>query len=1016
MSNLNAMDAWQLSLKPTLRPSVGWSASSTTTTTTTTTTANNSPSSPREPKLNRAQVQMRCNDKERKHQQLKACIQRLRAAMVPGSDPGSVDGAFDEFASVREMALEIVQALLTPRGPAGSGHSHGPFQSRGMRRRNGSVQETVERLEMLRIADGNKSSDNDVDGLMAAFANMEIAGSTAAGRAPSKNERGGQVNPVWLAAIRDWKAVIQKLLESHRTSLAGMYRAYEKDATPEMVERMLDNSKYRVEAIHKMRARRPSVVSDEFAKAAFYWPTHERRFRNYDTLREAVMEADRFLRLGEAGGDEGDRLVKDYVISAGGDAVLEFANLGSFDSPVLQFQVSSHMLAETSPIFRAVFQGQFSHPRVLDRDLRELDGQVPREPPRFVTCPDGAEVKLYSMPQLELNKEDSLAVLLYAAHMQNDKIPREVSFAQFTAIADVCLRYQCTSPLEVVVEHRWLPAWMHMATEDQPDGLLLISYTFGLRRIFTRMSKTAVLHIVDDEELRGKNWPERIKEKVWAVRSAKMAQVYAACTGAIQEYFRPPTGHSSDEKPTSRRAGETLPPPPFPKPSSFLPTLQFEQPPPPSYLSLFSLTSTPRCPKGSHWCDATNLGWLLLVLNELQLLWTVITPSALPGGQGAGSRPPSPRSLAQLLNALRSIPSPPQPVHPGGSGVCDPAPAFRAAVNDVYNSTSGLTLLDVDGKRHGWALSKQHANDPQSVLKLPLGTFASMSLEDGKVAPVPVDDHVDACPEAIVESSQGYSGDASFTEDEGLDDADADADEADDGHWVNRPPVTFIPDSSDCLRIMSAVDSFEDLHALAVTNRTFYTTFRQNELTLMRRLVKANRRLTLNVLLAEGGGPLPSKTGRRDGDKVLLQVKEAMTTPTTASLGASQGIVEENHYSVVDGTTRYHQHPGGDVDSKSEGKRHGSNHEDLVDGNSMTEEEAHRILWPDQAPGPPCDKTVADVAPPPLSPQMPRENSAEKFLAGEMSSVQAAEEKALVVLGDKNLREELDWRKGITSE
>ncbi|KUI60839.1 hypothetical protein VP1G_08042 [Cytospora mali] len=1013
MSNLNAMDAWQLSLKPTFRPSVGWSPSSTTSSTTTTTTTN-SPSSPRDPKLNRAQVQMRYNDKERKQQQLKACIQRLRAAMVPGSDPGSVDGAFDEFARVRETAVNIVQALVTSRGPDGSGP--GPFQSRGMRRRDGSVQETVERLEMLRIANGDKSSDNDVDGLMAAFGNMGIAESTAAGRAPSQNERRDQINPVWLAAIRDWKAVVQKLLESHRSSLVGMYRAYEKDATTEIVERMLDDSKYRVEAIHKMRTRRPSLVSDELSRAAVYWPTHERRFRNYDTLREAAMEADRLLRLGEAGGDERDRLVKDYVISAGGDAVLEFANLGSPDSPVLHFRVSSHMLAETSPIFKAVFQGQFSHPRVLDRDLRELDGQVPREPPRFVTCPDSAEVKLYSMPQLELNKEDSLTVLLYAAHMQNDKIPREVSFAQFTAIADVCLRYQCTSPLEVVVEHRWLPAWMHMATEDQPDGLLLISYTFGLRRIFTRMSKTAVLNIVDEEELRGKNWPERIKEKVWAVRSAKMAQVYAACTGAIQEYFRPPTGHSSDEQPTNRQADETLPPPSFPKPSSFLPTLQLEQPPPPSYLSLFSLTSIPRCPKGSHWCDATNLGWLLLVLNELQLLWTVITPSALPGEQEARPRPPSPRSLAQLLNALRSIPSPPQPVHPAGSGVCDPAPAFRAAVNDVYNSTSGLTLFDVDGKRHGWALSKQHANGPQSVLKLPLGTFASMSLEDGKVAPVHVVDHVDAGPEATVGSSKSYSEDASLTGDEDSDDADDDADEADDGHWVNRPPVTFIPNNSVCLRIMSAVDNFEDLHTLAVTNRTFYATFKQNELTLMRRLVKANRRLTLSAPLAEGGGPLPSKTERRDDDKVLLQIKEAMTTPTTASVGAGQGIVEENHYSVVDGTTRYHPHPGGNVDSTDEGKLYGCGHENLADANSMTEEEAHRILWPDQTPGSPCDKAVVDVAPPPLSPQMSRENSAEKFLAGEMSIVQTAEEKALVILGDKNLREELDWRKGITSE
>lgn len=990
-------------------------------------------------RLDRARAQMRYSEQEADRQRLKSCIQRLRAARVPGSDPGSVDRAFEEFARVRDEARNAARALLvTPKRPGGRGR----FQSRGARGRNGSVQETVERLEMLSITHGNSpSSGNDVDGLMAAFGDMGIADATGAGRPRSKTDEGegrgegGCVRPAWLATVRDWKAAIQKLLDSHRISLAGLCRVYERDAAPEMVERIINDPNLRAEMIQRMKTTTKALlVPNEYARASTYWPMHERRFRNYDTLKEAVLEVDRLLRLGEAGVEDGDRPVKEYVVVGHGDAMLEFANLDSYDSPVLRFRVSSHMLAETSPIFKAVFQGQFSHPRVLDRDLRELDGQVPRGPPPFVTCPDGTEVKLYSMPQLELNREESLAVLLYAAHMQNDKVPREVSFAQFTAIAEVCLRYQCTSPLEVVVEHRWLPAWMHMATEDQPDGLLLISYAFGLRRIFTRMSKSAVLNIADEDELRAKSWPDGLKEKIWAVRTARMAQVHAACSEAIQEYFRPPTGHGSGAQGTADLCckGSPLSPSSCPNVSASPTTLQLKKPPPPppSHVSLFSLTSTPRCPRGSHWCDATNLGWLLLALNELQLLWTAITPAALPCEQATNPpRTQAPRSLAQLLDALRSIPSPPQSVHPGGSGVCDPAPVFRAAVNDVYNSISGLTLFDVDGKRHGWALSKRYANGPQSNLKIPLGTFGRMTLDDGQVAPVHMANHVD--DDDALETTVASRGNCSEDSDIGIGDDD---DDDDDGIWTYHPPVAFAPDESVCLRIMSSVNNFDDLHAVAVANRTFYSAFKQNELVLMRRLVKSKRRQTLSILLADNGGPLSSGTERHDQDKALLRVKEDMATATaTLTIGsesAGQSTSDERHDYMADGhfQGQQQQHTDGSMGSKGGVSLHGQSLADTGDVHPMTEEEARQILWPDQPPDPRHhDGTVgyatangerAPPQPPPLrlaAPVPREEGGGEKFLAGELAVVQAVEEKALVVLGDKNLRGELDCRRGITS-
>lgn len=88
------------------------------------------------------------------------------------------------------------------------------------------------------------------------------------------------------------------------------------------------------------------------------------------------------------------------------------------------------------------------------------------------TLRDGPEVKVFSMPQLELNKFDSFTTMLHAAHMHNDEIPRKVQFPQFVAIAETCLGYQCTSPLEIPVEYLWLPQWKHKADEEYPEGLI----------------------------------------------------------------------------------------------------------------------------------------------------------------------------------------------------------------------------------------------------------------------------------------------------------------------------------------------------------------------------------------------------------------------------------------------------------------------------------------------------------------------------------------------------------------
>lgn len=66
-----------------------------------------------------------------------------------------------------------------------------------------------------------------------------------------------------------------------------------------------------------------------------------------------------------------------------------------------------------------------------------------------------------------------------------------------------------------------------------------------------------------------------------------------------------------------------------------------------------------------------------------------------------------------------------------------------------------------------------------------------------------------------------------------------------------HPPSPPRLNETICLRILSHLDTSEDLYSAALTNRTFYTALKNNELTLMRHLVRTHRRLILHVLGGE---------------------------------------------------------------------------------------------------------------------------------------------------------------------
>lgn len=499
---------------------------------------------------------------EGKNQQLMSCVRRMRASWSPGHDPGYVDNAFEAYAGMQKAAYDLVRALLSY--PSGKSRLSAARESRSGAGRNGSVEETVERLEMLSIGGGggggvsDGGKDRDMSLLGTSLGELDLSDDEG-----DAFETAGRVSEVWRATICDWRAVVQKLLDAHWMSLATTYQMCEKGAPVDDLDRMFTDASFRAAIIGRMKN---SVHYRAATAVPGFWPRYERRFQHYDCLKKAVAEIDRLLKwekdglavargggeeTGEAEGREkGDRLLWKYTIAPRGDAILEFANnttdndddddlAADARAPILQFRVSSHILSETSPLFARLFaEGVLRepdceddpdyhlrlHPDQGDRDRRQRSSSAhirhTRQcrcchcPPRAVTCADGTRVQLYSMPQAERNDEGALEILLHAAHTHVDHVPRAVGPERLAAIAAACMRYSCTAPLEVFVEHLWLPAWLREAGgESPPDALLVVSYAFGLRRLFSRLSKTAVLHVADEAELEAKPWPRKVKDR-----------------------------------------------------------------------------------------------------------------------------------------------------------------------------------------------------------------------------------------------------------------------------------------------------------------------------------------------------------------------------------------------------------------------------------------------------------------------------------------------------------------------
>lgn len=521
-----------------------------------------------------------------------------------------------------------------------------------------------------------------------------------------------------VAAIREYKSIQEQMVENFKACLLATYIKNEPGASERQMETFLEDGMLRKSLIARWRETSIHAMKSE---KLLFWEQFKIRSLNFDKLKLDLKAIARLFDAPNLEVDNTNSNVREYVISKNGDTILEFCNKGPEGYPKLQFRVSSHHLAESSPFFAEMLLPKKS---IFFR-TPPMEGRLPAPPARHIGK-DGTEVKVYRMPQIELNKHEAMTIVLHAAHGHNVKVPRHIEFPVFVSVAEVCLKYQCTSPLELHVEHRWLPPLLAKAGEDSPDGLLLIGYAFGHRELFTRTSKSAILDSLDDEEIQEMElWPQPVKDKIKAIRAAKLAQIHDCCKTALQDYFKPPADTIGSVRKSS--------------------------------VGSLELTTTPRCPKRSRLCDATNLGWLMLVYNELHVLPSLMDKVGFPGLP----QPPR-RSLKGLVNSLRLMPSAPQ-VNEVHTGVCDYAPAFRSAIDDIYNSITGLTLFDITG-RWGWALSKndhgpgEHLQDmtelpaDSDIAKRPSTIFSGASLVTQES-----DDLIEIIPGRPVSNSSSYS-------------------------------------------------------------------------------------------------------------------------------------------------------------------------------------------------------------------------------------------------------------------
>jgi hypothetical protein len=183
---------------------------------------------------------------EGNYRQLLVLVQQLKAAP---SGPNHVDTAYKEYSKIKDQCAALCRTLLQQQLWKGS--SRGNTRCDGQRGRDLSLSPPGSPGYMEPVLDVHSS----VIGTNL----VEVAsGSRSRTQVPHK---GPKVNERWVSAIREWKTCLEQLTETFKTSLSDTYKIYKPNATPDMVDALFVDKRYRSQAVSQMRKAASTNIS-----------------------------------------------------------------------------------------------------------------------------------------------------------------------------------------------------------------------------------------------------------------------------------------------------------------------------------------------------------------------------------------------------------------------------------------------------------------------------------------------------------------------------------------------------------------------------------------------------------------------------------------------------------------------------------------------------------------------------------------------------------------------------------
>lgn len=131
-----------------------------------------------------------------------------------------------------------------------------------------------------------------------------------------------------------------------------------------------------------------------------------------------------------------------------------------------RFKVSSAILCLASPVFRVILGPNSSFKEACT--FRET-----RTKP-YTLLLDDPDYKTFS-------------ILLYAIHLQSDKVTRPLDYKTMQKLATICDKYDCARAVE-----SWVPLWKKL-TVDSHVSRLFVAWVFRIDNVFTSLSKRIIL-------------------------------------------------------------------------------------------------------------------------------------------------------------------------------------------------------------------------------------------------------------------------------------------------------------------------------------------------------------------------------------------------------------------------------------------------------------------------------------------------------------------------------------------